>query len=129
MRKIFSILILVSIWFNGNSQEAKTKLHATLCDGFIMAGYVNEGAYLNFGGPALKLTHKPFSFILGMLPSLRFKEDNNGVTKNSFITPTLGTGLTIVYKHLALQAPLYYNSKTSAANGKWHAGVGLGYKF
>lgn len=131
IRILFYVLAISAqlISVNANAQESPSKITATLCDGFIIAGYVHDGGFINFGGPALKLTHKPFNFILGMLPSLKFKEDRTGATKNSFITPTLGAGLTIAYKHIALQAPLYYNTKTASGNGRWHAGIGLGYKF
>ena len=60
-----------------------------------------------------------------MMPSLRFKADNS-VTKNAFVTPSLGCGLTYSYKFLAVQIPLYYSPKTSVQNGKWHVGVGIG---
>ncbi|MNY11568.1 hypothetical protein D3C86_1446040 [compost metagenome] len=60
-----------------------------------------------------------------MLPSLRYKEDN-GIFKNSPITPNLGVGLTYCYKMIAVQVPLYYNSKTATANGRWNVGVGIG---
>lgn len=64
-----------------------------------------------------------------MLPSLRIKEDQSEGTKNSAIMPTLGAGLTFVYKKLALQVPVYYNSKTATQNGAWKVGLGLGYSF
>jgi hypothetical protein len=63
--------------------------------------------------------------MLGMLPSLRFKKDNSTI-KNSFVTPTLGLGFTYCYKLLAVQVPLYYNSKTSLKNGNWQIGIGIG---
>ncbi|WP_449398943.1 hypothetical protein [Chryseobacterium wanjuense] len=31
----------------------------------------------------------------------------------------------MVYKKLALQIPLYYNTKTSTQNGTWKMGIGL----
>ncbi|WP_430827438.1 hypothetical protein [Chryseobacterium indologenes] len=64
-----------------------------------------------------------------MLPSLRIKEDRSSGTRNSPITPTLGAGLTTVYKKIALQIPVYYNSKTADQNGKWKIGIGIGYSF
>jgi hypothetical protein len=62
-----------------------------------------------------------------MLPSLRFKNDTN-TPKNAFVTPTLGVGLTYLYKSFAFQLPLYYNAKTSKSNGAWNIGVGIGIK-
>jgi hypothetical protein len=62
-----------------------------------------------------------------MLPSLRFKEDS-GAIKNSLVTPGLGFGITYCYKAIAIQVPLYYNSKTSLKNGNWQLGIGLGFK-
>ena len=95
-----------------------------------MAGYVDHGGYVNCIGPNIKYAKKPFSIAAGLLPSLRIKEDKvaPGATKNSLITPSLGLGLTAVFNHIALQLPLYYNAKTSAKNGEWNLGIGLGYK-
>jgi hypothetical protein len=94
-------------------------------DGIIIAGYVDNGAFLNFTGPNISFMHKNSKIILGMLPSLRYKEDN-GIFKNSPITPNLGIGVTYCYKMIALQVPLYYNAKTAVANGRWNVGVGIG---
>lgn len=111
------------------AQEKQTK--ATLFEGIVAGGYADHGAYVNFAGPALKYSRKPYVLMLGLLPSLKIKEDkvSGNATKNSILTPTLGCGLTAVYRHLALQLPFYYSSKTSTANGKWKAGFGAGYKF
>ena len=99
-------------------------------DGMIVAGYVNDGGYVNFGGPALKIVRKPLSLSFGVLPTLRIKEDKvaKGAMKNSIVMPTLGFGITAAYKHLVLQVPVYYNAKTALANGKWNVGVGIGFK-
>lgn len=94
-------------------------------DGTIIAGYVDNGAFLNFTGPNISFTHKNSKIILGMLPSLRYKEDS-GIFKNSPITPGLGTGITYCYKKFAIQIPLYYNAKTTTANGRWNLGIGIG---
>ncbi len=106
-----------------HSQEPKVKLSAY--DGIIIAGYVDEGAFLNFMGPNLNLTIKQSKFCLGMLPSLRFKEDH-GTPKNAFVTPNLGAGLTYSYKWFAIQVPCYYNAKTATKNGQWNVGIGVG---
>lgn len=94
-------------------------------DGIIIAGYVDNGAFLNFTGPNISLTYKKSKILLGMLPSLRYKEDNS-IFKNSPITPSLGFGLTYSYKKIALQLPIYYNAKTATANGRWNLGIGIG---
>ncbi|AHF16308.1 hypothetical protein [Niabella soli] len=126
--KLFAI-ITVLVFSKGMSAQAQTA--ASLWDGMAVAGYADHGAFVNFGGPAVKWAHKPFCISLGMLPSLRIKEDKvaNNATENTTLTPSLGFGLSASYKHLVLQMPLYYNAKTAAANGKWNVGAGIGYKF
>lgn len=110
---------------------ANTATKPVLFDGVAIVGYVDQGAYINFAGPSLKFSKKPISILLGLLPGLRIKKDkvNPGSPQNSTITPSLGFGLTAAYKHLAVQVPLYYNTKTSTKNGKWNPGIGVGYKF
>lgn len=94
-------------------------------DGIIAGGYIDNGAFLNFTGPSISLTIKNSKLLLGMLPSLRYKEDH-GLFKNAPITPNLGVGLTYCYKMIAVQVPFYYNAKTATANGRWNIGVGVG---
>jgi hypothetical protein len=62
---------------------------------------------------------------------LRIKKDRvaAGAPRNSVITPNLGAGITMAYKHFAIQVPAYYNAKTSTKDGKWNPGIGIGYKF
>ncbi len=111
--------------------KAQTTTKAVLFEGILVAGYVDHGAFINCTGPGIKFSKKPYTILVGMLPSLRFKEDKvaAGASQNALVTPNLGLGLTAVYKHIALQTPLYYNSKTATKDGKWNLGVGLGYKF
>lgn len=97
-------------------------------DGILVLGYVDQGAYLNFTGPNVHANRGHSKFIVGMLPSLRIKRDN-GLTQNPLITPSLGVGFTYTYKALAMQLPLYFNSKTATQNGRWHIGIGLGVHF
>lgn len=85
-----SILIL-SLQTNLFAQESKVNVSAF--DGIIVAGYVDDGAFLNFLGPNINLTKGNSKFMLGMLPSLRFKEDTK-TPKSAFVTPNLGVGLT-----------------------------------
>jgi hypothetical protein len=102
-----------------------TKVKIEFYDGVIVTGYVDRGGFLNFTGPNINATKGNSKFILGMLPSLRFKADNE-TPKNSFITPNLGIGFTYSYRIWAIQLPLYYNAKTATQNGLWHIGLGLG---
>ncbi|CAI8889983.1 hypothetical protein [Chryseobacterium sp. IT-36CA2] len=111
------------------SQEIPSKVKVSFFDGIAVAGYVDHGAFINFTGPNVSLTRQNIKFVLGMLPSLRIKEDHSSGTKNSSIMPTLGAGLTMVYKKIALQIPAYYNTKTADQNGNWKIGIGLGYSF
>lgn len=110
-------------------QEKDSNLKVSFFDGIAVAGYVDHGAFLNFTGPNVSFTQQNLKLMLGMLPSLRIKEDRSSGTKNSAVMPTLGAGFAVVYKKLALQIPFYYNAKTSTANGSWKMGVGLGYRF
>jgi len=121
-----SCLAIAMLYF-----EAKAQTKVSLFDGTLVAGYVDHGGYINFVGPNVKFSKKPFSISAGLLPSLRIKEDKvtPGTTKNSLVTPNLGFGLTAVIHHLAIQLPFYYNTKTAAKNGEWNVGAGLGYKF
>lgn len=111
------------------SQEKDSKLNVSFFDGIAVAGYVDHGAFLNFTGPNINFNHQNTKLMIGMLPSLRIKEDQSSGTKNSTIMPTLGVGFAVIYKKIALQIPFYYNTKTSTDNGSWKPGIGLGYKF
>lgn len=126
MKRNFLLSIgFVFLGISVNAQEPKVNL--VLYEGVVNGGYVDSGLFLNFGGPNLNMTFSNSKILLGMFPSLRFKEDK-GTPKNSFVTPALGVGLSYMYKRLAIQLPLYYNSKTSKDNGKWNLGLGIGFK-
>ena len=114
-----------------NAQGASKKLSLSLWDGMAVAGYVNKGGFVNFGGPTVRFIKKPITAGFGILPTMRIKEEKvaKDTPKNSAIMPTAGFGFTFVYKHMALQIPFYYNAKTATSNGKWNPGVGIGYKF
>ncbi|MCU7615872.1 hypothetical protein NZ698_01570 [Chryseobacterium sp. PBS4-4] len=128
MKKTVSTALLFSstLFF---AQENSSKIKASFFEGIVVAGYVDHGAFINFTGPNISFNHKSTKVMLGMLPSLRIKEDKSSGTKNSAITPNLGVGIAAVYKKIVLQIPLYYNSKTATQNGNWKVGVGLGYSF
>lgn len=128
MKKTFlSALLFTSVLLF--SQENASKIKASFFDGIVVAGYVDHGAFINFTGPNINFTHKSTKLMLGMLPSLRIKEDQSSGTKNSAITPNLGVGIAAVYKKIVLQIPFYYNTKSATQNGNWKVGVGLGYSF
>ena len=133
MKTIFAYLLtLVATTISSNygysQEEQKSGISVNPFDGVMAAGYVDNGAYLNFTGPNINYVHGKSKVMLGMLPSLRYKEDHS-VIKNSPITPNLGVGLTFCYHKIALQIPLYYNAKTTTTNGKWNIGIGIGYRF
>lgn len=96
-------------------------------EGTVVAGYADKGAFLNFTGPNGSYTFGKSKVLVGMLPSLRFKEDRAAV-KNSFVTHTLGMGITYSYQKFAVQVPFYYNTKTATVDGRWNIGVGIGFK-
>lgn len=130
IKKLLLIVAFTSL--SSNAQEKVTRAkgersgaNAAFYDGIVVGGYVNDGGYLNFTGPNINATYGESKFIFGMLPSVRFKEDK-GVTKNSFVFPTLGFGFTYSYKALAFQLPFYYNAKTATEDGKWNIGIGVG---
>lgn len=130
--KIVCMAAMCCILYSTSAQTTTEKKASIVAwEGMAVAGYVNQGGFVNFGGPTIKLIKKPFSFGFGILPTMRIKEDDvpKGSPKNSAITPTAGFGFTIIYKHLALQVPFYYNAKTATRNGKWNPGLGIGYKF
>ncbi len=75
-------LFLLCIVFGATksfAQQLQTK--ATVYDGIVVGGYANRGAFLNFTGPSLRATKGKSVFILGLLPSLRFKKDPAFVKK------------------------------------------------
>lgn len=111
------------------SQENDSKIKVSFFDGIAVAGYVDHGAFVNFTGPNVNFKHRNTKMMIGMLPSLRIKEDRSTGTKNSPIMPTLGVGFAVVYRKIVLQIPFYYNTKTSTDNGAWKMGIGLGYSF
>lgn len=119
------ILFLISVLTTSATFAQEEKLRFAMYDGVFIGGYVNDGAFLNFTGPNINTTYKNSKFILGMLPSLRFKEDKE-TPKNAFVTPNLGVGFTYSYKMWAIQLPFYYNAKTATENGRWHIGLGIG---
>lgn len=122
MRYIFAIMLL-NCAFNTIAQTNSVK--PILFDGILVLGIVNKGGFVNFSGPSISATLKDSKFIIGMLPSLRFRVDNK-TPNNSFLTPSLGVGITYCYKFLSAQVPIFYDPKTINSNGKWRLGLGIG---
>lgn len=126
---IYGGLALCMLNFKIKAQT--TQIKPTLFEGTVVLSYIDHGAAINFTGPAIKFTRKPFSLLAGVLPSLKIKEDKTlgNAPKNAMIMPSLGCGVTAIYKHIVLQMPMLYTAKTTNKDGKWSVGVGLGYKF
>jgi hypothetical protein len=122
--KLLPIVLLGFIAFKSNAQQ---KPQAQFFDGSVVAGYVDNGAYLNFTGPNISWQKGRSKLLIGMLPSLRYKVDQ-GATVNARVYPALGAGLTYSYQRFVFQVPLYYNPKTATTNGNWQIGCGLGFK-
>lgn len=129
-QKRFLFLILFSLIFPAIAYGQKAQIKVSVYDGLIIGGYVGNGAFLNTIGPNVNLNFKNSKVLFGTMPSLRFQKDNSGTkTKNTFVTPSLGIGITYLYKKLALQIPFYYSSKNTVEDGKWEIGIGIGFKF
>lgn len=128
-KKIMCCILLMAVAMQLGAQT--TKPAVKMWDGMAVAGYVNHGGFINFGGPTVKFIKKPCSIGFGILPTMRIKEDQvpKGAKKNSVLTPIAGLGFTFAYKHFVTQIPFYYNTKTATADGKWNAGIGIGYRF
>jgi len=124
-RILLLTLSFVILRLSVHAQEPK--VNPALYEGLVNAGFVDNGYFLNFGGPNLNVSFRNSKILLGMFPSLRFKQDK-GTPKNTFVTPALGLAFTYMYKSIALHLPLYYTAKTSKDNGKWNLGVGIGFK-
>ena len=135
MRKITTVILLFCFFGVQKTMaqtdlqidNSKEKINFGFFDGTIVTGYVDQGGFLNFTGPNVSYTSGKSKILVGMLPSLRFKEDKSAV-KNAFVTPTLGMGMTYSYKKIAIQVPFYYNAKTATLDGKWNVGIGIGLK-
>ena len=114
MKKSFirtaGIMLIVCSLNRVDAQDGVKKVTLSAWDGMAVAGYVNKGGFVNFGGPTVRFIKKPIAAGFGILPTMRIKEEKaaKDAPKNSAVTPTAGFGFTFVYKH---------------------PGLGLGYKF
>lgn len=128
MKILFLFFLCSSFYYTVYAQQTdKTDgISYSLFEGSAVVGYVDQGGFLNFTGPNISWTKGISRLMLGMLPSLRIKEDNSTTTKNATVFPTLGIGFAYGYKKLVLQLPLYYNTKTTTEDGKWNIGIGIG---
>ena len=125
--RMICLLFFTLVVFSASLNAQVEKVKPVLFDGVINVGYINNGGYINFSGPGISATYKNSKFLLGMLPSLRFKVDNDA-PKNALVYPNLGFGFTYSYKYFSLQLPLYYNAKTATEDGSWHVGFGVGFR-
>ncbi|MDA1182274.1 MAG: hypothetical protein O3B82_01635 [Bacteroidetes bacterium] len=114
------------------AQHTPKKIKASMkSGGSISASYHagSESAFLNFGGPGLRLDYGKFGISYHMFPSLRYfhgdiTDQTNPYRVKTEITPMLGTGLQLHYKKLAIVLPMYY----FPINNVWIVSAGLGYK-
>ena len=100
MTRFRNILFTIILAISGQLFAREAEFGVAAYDGVAILGYVDRGAFLNFTGPNLNVVKGYSRYILGMLPSLRFKTDH-GEPRNSFVTPNLGIGFTYCYKYLA----------------------------
>jgi hypothetical protein len=70
---LFSFFLFIFISVHGQT----TKPTFALWDGALVMGYVDQGGFLNFTGPNVSLGNGHSKWMLGMLPSVRFKEDTS----------------------------------------------------
>jgi hypothetical protein len=126
-KRMAYLSLIVLITFSTSLFAQVEKVKPVFFDGVINVGYINNGGFLNFTGPGLSASYKNSKFLFGMLPSLRFRVDND-TPKNAAVFPNLGFGLTYSYKYLSIQVPMYYNTKTETEDGSWHVGFGIGYR-
>jgi hypothetical protein len=131
MRNLFLFFVFGNFYLSAFTQAYEqlptVEKYIKPFSGIFVSGYVDNGAFINFTGPNLSFTKGKSYFLVGMLPSLRIKQDS-GTTTNSLVTPTLGLGITYCYRAMAIQIPCYYNPKTATKNGEWNIGVGVGIK-
>lgn len=122
---------MVIFMLRGVAFGQEAKLTTSIFEGVLVGGYTDRGVYLNCTGPAVKYPAKSFSIMLGLLPTLKFKKEQTvgEAPENSVVTPTLGFGLTAIFRQFAIQFPAFYSPKTSVDDGKWRPGIGVGYRF
>lgn len=123
MKHFLFFLMFLSLYMGYSQNENQPKVN--FYDGIIVGGYVDKGAFLNLMGPSIKMSFNKSTIKIGMLPSIRFKEDK-GTQKNALLTPSLGMGISFLHDFWVVQLPLYYNGKNSNSNGKWVLGIGIG---
>lgn len=128
--KMIGLALIAVLWASLTSAQEQ-RITPALFEGAAIVGYADRGAYINCVGPAVKYSFSKNAVFLGLLPTLKIKRDNTGddKPKNSFITPTLGFGVTFIHRHLVLQLPCFYTPKTTVEDGRWQPGAGIGYKF
>lgn len=126
--RLILLIVVINAATTSYASAQEKKISVGAFDGVLIAGYVDNGGFLNFAGPNIAYKKGSTRVSLGMLPSLRYKKDPSTTTTNSSVFPALGVGLTLTYRKLAFQLPCYYNPKTSTANGAWFLGAGIGWR-
>jgi len=89
----------------------------------------SESAFINFGGPGVKLELGKLGISYFMIPSLRYFHGNINDATNTYrtktaVTPILGTGVQLSYKKISIIMPMYYLPN----NNVWILSTGLGFK-
>jgi hypothetical protein len=120
-----------AVTFAQETQKKETPKVSMKAVGAIAISYHggSESAFLNFGGPGIRLDYKQFGISYHMFPSLRYfhgdiDDSTNPYRTKSEMTTILGSGLQLHYKKFAFVLPMYY----LPTNNVWIMSVGLGYK-
>jgi len=87
-----------------------------MLNGFTRVNLSSKAVYFTFGGPGLRYKRSKMTYFLGLLPSIRMRDDE--------AIPSVGGGFQMVYKQIALTFPSFYYAK-----GKWEFATGLGVVF
>lgn len=94
--------------------------------GFLGFAYA-EGTYVvTCGGPKVGFTYGSFGMAAGFYPSLVYSDawrGSNGALVNP-VRPSLGAGIEISYKKIAIITPVYYLAPNS-----YYYTIGIGFKF
>ena len=84
--------------------------------GYLGMNVSAKAVYLTFGGPGLKYVKSRTAVFIGLLPAIRFSRTE--------IIPSVGGGLQLFHKNLAITCPSFYFTK-----GKWEVVAGVRFAF
>ncbi|HTG54827.1 MAG TPA: hypothetical protein VL943_01075, partial [Niabella sp.] len=65
LKPLTTLIVALHLFNAGWSQTPAAKPVLAAWDGMVIAGYVDKGAFVNFGGPCLKFASKPYVITLG----------------------------------------------------------------